>query len=350
MAWQDRHYYREHGAPARNPLLWLVFGSFPLFNAFGIRVRAHASFVLYAALVLVFGYGPGFTWQDKVQSITILFGIVLLHEFGHCFAARWVGGDAEDILMHPLGGLAFARPPRRPWPTFLTVAAGPAVNLLICIITGGILWLTSGWLPWNPFYPVRPIHMYHGWLDFWRYDYWIYQCSYTLLIFNLMPIWPLDGGQMVATMLWPKLGYYRAMLISCTVGMVACVLGCMIAVASRNVGLALMAVFGFMMCFSFRRQLLAMGPDEYGEETDYSAAYDPPTYAPKRRHRHVSRRAIKKARKLAEQAEMEQRRIDMILAKVSATGMASLTWRERRALHKATERQRKRDLELSRER
>jgi membrane associated rhomboid family serine protease len=87
-----------------------------------------------------------------------------------------------------------------------------------------------------------------------------------------------------------------------------------------------------------------------GGSSGFGANLYEPTPTLRRRHRHVSRRAIKKARKLAEQAALEQQRIDMILAKVSATGMASLTWRERRALHKATERQRKRDLELSRER
>src|SRR5688572_26946288 len=118
MAWQDRPYYRDRDPSAGNPLMWLLTGSVPLFTVFGIRVRAHASMVLYAVLVLIFGLGPGYAWQDRVQNVTLLFAIVLLHEFGHCFAARWVGGEANDILMHPLGGLAMASPPRRPLPTF----------------------------------------------------------------------------------------------------------------------------------------------------------------------------------------------------------------------------------------
>lgn len=342
MAWQDRPYYRDRNSQAWNPLLWLVSGSIPLFTIFGIRVRAHASLVLTVVIVLLFGLGPGFTWQDRVQSMTTLFAIVLLHEFGHCFAARWVGGSADDILMTPLGGLAFAAPPRRPLPTFITVAAGPAVNVVICLVTGSILWLISGWLPWNPFNFTPPIHRFSGWLDLWRYSYWIYQISFSLLVFNLLPIWPLDGGQMVQAMLWPKLGYYRSMLLSLSVGMVGAVFGGMIALASRNVWLAVLAFSGFLNCMIYRRQLVAMGPEEYADETDYSAAYEQPA-APKRR-RHINRRVMKKARKLAQQAALEQQHIDTILAKVSASGMASLTWRERRALHKATERQRKRDL------
>src|SRR5690348_14191000 len=110
MGYQDRPYYRDRGDLTFNPLTWLLYGSVPLFTVFGIRVRAHASLVLTAVLALVFGLGPGFGWQDRVGSMIMLFLIVLLHEFGHCFTARWVGGEAEDILMHPLGGVALARP------------------------------------------------------------------------------------------------------------------------------------------------------------------------------------------------------------------------------------------------
>jgi hypothetical protein len=121
----------------------------------------------------------------------------------------------------------------------------------------------------------------------------------------------------------------------------------MVALASKNIWLAALAVMGFLNCFLYRRQLVAAGPEEYADETDYSAAYEQPT-APKRRRR-VNRRAIKRARRIAQQEIAERQHIDAILAKVSANGMGSLTWRERRALHKATEHQRKRDLELSRE-
>src|SRR5260221_14621489 len=142
MGWQDRSYYRDSGRGSSNPLLWLMTGSVPLFTAFGIRVRAHASLLVLVVLELLFGLGQGFTWQDRVQSMGALFGIILLHEFGHCFAARSGGGQADDILMWPLGGLSMAHAPRRPWPTFVTVAGGPLVNVLICLVCGLILYLT----------------------------------------------------------------------------------------------------------------------------------------------------------------------------------------------------------------
>src|SRR5947209_3756477 len=128
MGWQDRSYYRDRNPGSSNPLMWLVSGSVPLGTWFGISVRMHASMVLFIAITLL---GPGAVggWHNAVTSMAILFGVVLLHEFGHCFGSRMVGGQPSQILMHPLGGLAFADCPRRPWPNFVTVLCGPLVNV-----------------------------------------------------------------------------------------------------------------------------------------------------------------------------------------------------------------------------
>jgi Zn-dependent protease len=343
MAWQDRPYYRDRSDSTGNPLMWLLTGSVPLFTAFGIRVRAHASMIVYAVLVLLLGLGTGFTWQDRVQNVTVLFAIVLLHEFGHCFTARWVGGSADEIVMHPLGGLALASPPRRPLPSFLTVAGGPAVNVLICLVCGAILWTVTGRIPTNPF-NWDPYGAFDSWFDVYRYAWWVFQISWSLLIFNLLPIFPLDGGQMLQAILWPHIGYFKSMNLSCIVGMIGAALGGMVALATLNIGLAILAAFGFLYCLNLRRALLAAGPEEQNDLTDYSAAYEPD--APARRR--DSRRAQRRAAKLAKQEATEQQRIDQILAKVSAHGMHSLSWWEKRTLKQATERQRHRDLERSR--
>jgi hypothetical protein len=90
-----------------------------------------------------------------------------------------------------------------------------------------------------------------------------------------------------------------------------------------------------------------MGPEaEYGEEIpDFSASLRPD---PPRKRRRASRWMIRRLRKQAERDEAEQQRLDTILAKVSAHGINSLTWSERRALRRATERQRQNELEVSR--
>jgi stage IV sporulation protein FB len=359
MGWEDRPYYRDRGPSYGNPLMWILTGSVPLFTAFGIRVRAHAILVISIVLMLLFGFGyPGFTLQDRVTAASILFLIVLLHEFGHCFTARWVGGEADEILMHPLGGLALTQPPRRPWPTFLTVAGGPAVNVVICAVCGALLWWKLNWLPWNPFrfYPPEGRGVSADWFNVLWYAFWIYQVSWQLFMFNLMPIYPLDGGQMVQALLWPRLGYYRSTVVSCNVGMVGSVVGGMIALAFRNVGLGILAAMGFMYCLNMRRQVQAAGPYAFSEEDspiDYAASLRTSVRAAKRQSRFSKWQAARaKRRAAAEQAEAasEQAQIDAILAKVSAHGMHSLTSAEKRALQKATERQRQRDLETGRAR
>lgn len=360
MGWEDRPYYRDRGSSSYgNPLMWLVTGSVPLFTAFRIRVRAHATLVVSIILVLLFGFGyPGFTLQDRVTAATILFLIVLLHEFGHCFTARWVGGDAEDILMHPLGGLAFAQPPRRPWPTFLTVAGGPAVNLIICALCGALLWWQLDWVPWNPFrfYPPTGKGVSASWWNVLWYAFWIYQVSWQLFVFNLMPIYPLDGGQMVQAILWPKLGYYRSTIISCNVGMAGAILGGMMALAFGNIGLGVLATCGFLICLSLRRQVMSAGPYAFSEEdspVDYAASLRTSVRAAKRQSRFSKWKAARTKRRAESEAaaeRSEQVQIDAILAKVSAHGMNSLTNAEKRALQHATERQRQRELETGRAR
>jgi stage IV sporulation protein FB len=350
MGWQDRSYYRDSSQGAGNPLMWLLTGSVPLFTVFGIRVQAHAMLILYAALVLLFGLGQGFYWQDRLLNVGALFVIVLLHEFGHCFAARSVRGEANEIVMHPLGGLALATPPRRPWPTFVTVAGGPAVNVLICLACGVLLFFTLGWLPWNPVHNPSP-GAWQGWLDVSRYAYWIYQISWMLLVFNLMPIFPLDGGQMLQSILWPKFGYYKSMNFALITGMVGCGIGAAVGLATGSLMLVVLFALLFVGNLQARRQLLAEGPWGFQEDEDaidYSASLFTPE--PKTaKHKKLSKRVIRKAQKREEEEAAEQERVDRILAKVSTHGMHSLTWWEKRTLRRATDRQRKRDLELKAE-
>ena len=357
MGWQDRPYYRDQGPSPRNPLIWLFTGSVPLFTAFGIRVRMHASMLVLIVIDVVWGlFLRGVFLPYTLTFWCLLFGIVLLHEFGHCFAARWVGGDANEILLWPLGGLAFADAPRRPWPQFVTVAGGPAVNLIICAVTGSIAY-AIGWsnahilvnpLTYEPRIPALFTLNYYLW--------WTFAISWGLFLFNLLPIFPMDGGRLLQTLLWVKIGFYRATMITCMVGMVGSALMVVYGIFHFGAWFGLILIFlgasCFVTCFQQRAQLKAEGPWAFEEENaDYSAAMwhpDDDEENPRKKRRRLSRRAVRKLRRQAQAEEAEQGRIDAILAKVSAHGMQSLSWRERRALRKATER-RRREVEMSRE-
>ena len=348
MAWQDRQYYRDPGSGAGNPLMWLLTGSVPLFTIFGIRVRAHAALILLIGLVLLFGLGRGTTLADRVTSMSILFGIILLHEFGHCFAARWTGGSAEEIILTPLGGLAMTMARRRPWPTFVTVAGGPLVNVIICVVTAAALLALGFRPPLNPwgFLSVRGADL--SWFNTAYYLYWIYFLSYILLLFNLLPIFPLDGGQLLQSILWPKAGYYRSMMWTMNTGLILSVPLFLFGLTGGGLLVALIAVMCAINCWQMRAMLKAEGPWGFSDEdsVDYtSSLYEPPR-KPSRR----DRRAEKRAARLEQQERAERLRIDAILDKVSRHGMHSLSWWEKRSLKKATEHQRQRDLQMGRSR
>jgi stage IV sporulation protein FB len=344
MGYEDRPYYRDRSRSPTSPLMWLVSGSMPLFTAFGIRVRAHASMLVFIAGTILLSPGA---IQTRAFSMGVFFLIVVLHEFGHCFMARWLGGSADDILIWPLGGLAFAAAPHRPLPSFLTSAAGPMVNLLICLVCSvGFRLVTGQFISFNPF---SPPHVVLHWSSAAYYFSWIFYLSYVLLLFNLLPIFPLDGGQMVQAALWPITGFYKSMLIATTVGMVGSAVLGVFWLISGMWFLTILAIFLFYNNFQQRMMLREAGSEDWQDGGEYGASlYGNSGPAPSVRRRLRNRRAIKRARKIARQETAERQRIDTILAKVSAHGMHSLNWFERRALRKATERQRKRDLELSR--
>lgn len=353
MGWQDRSYYRDRGTPSSNPLMWLLSGSVPLFRIFGIHVRMHVSLLLLIGIGIVLNMleGPGALLMASI-GYGLLFVIILLHEFGHCFAARWVGGDAKEILMWPLGGLAYADAPNRPWPQLITTAGGPAVNVLICIVTRGLAWLIFHTaMSWNPLVGAKfPVTVFGAYAILW----WAYEISLWLFLFNLLPMYPMDGGRMLQEILWFKLGYYRSSLIAFMVGMITAVpvglWGLMNIGSVFGLFIVLIAFSSFLYCYQSRAAMKAEGPWAFEEENaDYSAAmWKPEDDEPRRKPKRLSRRAMRKLRRQAEAEEQEQARIDAILAKVSAHGMHSLTWSERRALKKATQRQR--EVELSPER
>ena len=85
---------------------------------------------------------------------------ILLHELGHCFAARSVEGDATDVLLWPLGGLAYCDLPHTPRAHLITAAGGPAVNVFLCIVAGGALAFSALIPPFNPFQSPYDLRLY----------------------------------------------------------------------------------------------------------------------------------------------------------------------------------------------
>src|SRR6201981_2708502 len=106
-------------------------GSIRLFRFSGINVFLHWSWFLVAVYEIQGRAGrySSITWN--VLEYLALFLIVLLHEFGHSLACRQVGGRANQIVLWPLGGVAYVDPPPRPGATLWSIAAGPLVNVVL---------------------------------------------------------------------------------------------------------------------------------------------------------------------------------------------------------------------------
>jgi hypothetical protein len=140
------------------------------------------------------------------------------------------------------------------------------------------------------------------------------------------------------------------MLFAATTGIVGGVILIGFGLVSLSFFLTLIGIMGVMNCVNLRRVLVAEGPWAFQEEdsADYGASlFNAQTTTVKRKH--VNKRAVRRAQKREAEERAEQDRVDAILSKVSSQGMHSLSWWEKRTLKRATERQRKRDLELKNE-
>ena len=286
MGWQDRNYSRSRseGEGFGAGLMRFLTGSVSLGVWFGITVRVHAALLILIGSNLLFANARGgMGVRAALASSIILFGIILLHEFGHCFAARAVGGDAHEILMWPLGGLAYIRTPQRPWPSFIGAAGGLFVNIAIGLITGLALLAMSRFqfsLPINPLLAFGSGEMLANDASYLLissstiayYLWWIYSVNLSLFFFNLLPIFPLDGGRILQTILWPRFGFYDSMNFACTTGMVAAVIMGAIGLTG-NFFLLMLAVAGFMTCYQTRMTLREQSDTAWSEASSAGISY-----------------------------------------------------------------------------
>src|SRR6202171_4723176 len=118
-------------------------GTIRLFKFSGIQVYLHFSWFIVAAYQLTQRLDNYQSPIFAAYEYVALFGIVLLHEFGHALACRQTGGQADHIVLWPLGGIAFLNPPRRPGAMLWSIAAGPLVNVALVPILSIALALTQ---------------------------------------------------------------------------------------------------------------------------------------------------------------------------------------------------------------
>ena len=189
------------------PMKWSVrLGRFA-----GIDVYLHVTFLLFLAFIAFLSAKVQRSWLGAVDAAGFflsVFGCVLLHEFGHALMARRYGVATRDITLLPIGGVArLERMPDKPVQEFWVALAGPAVNVVIALGLLGVL-VFRGLLV-----PERLLSVTQGGL-LER----LLAVNILLVLFNLLPAFPMDGGRVLRALLAMRMEYTRATQIAATLG------------------------------------------------------------------------------------------------------------------------------------
>jgi stage IV sporulation protein FB len=355
----------------RDPFTW----SLPLGRMFGIHVRMHILFPLFVLVMWLRAVvekpaPPAGYATDTLVVLALLFFAVLLHELGHCFGARLMEGDAREILLWPLGGLARCDVPSTPRANFVTSAAGPAANLLLCLVSGLILaaaylrpsldptfdqlwrtelysWANNDWYGNARYAPELRHH-----LDVWQVHiarfFWI---NWVLFLINVCILgFPMDGGQMAQALLWPRLGYKQSMLTAIFLGFLFMFLIGVYALVQKDPLIFCLALFIYFAC---KQQwiILETGGEESLFGYDFSQGYTslerdqprpPRRPRPNALQRWLQRRAARKLLREQERQMAEEQRMDELLEKIQRQGRQALTDEENRFLKRVADKYRHR--------
>jgi Zn-dependent protease len=194
-------------------------GSWKIGELAGIRVQVHWTFLLLPALIAwsTLSTAGLAAALEAVVFVLLVFGCVVLHELGHALAARAYGIGTRDITLLPIGGVArLERLPRQPRQELAIALAGPVVNVVIAAAIFAGLWLGGGVL--HPLAPTSSL-----------VESFLVRLMWTnvaLVIFNLLPAFPMDGGRVLRAALASRLPYAQATRAAARIGrVVAALLG-----------------------------------------------------------------------------------------------------------------------------
>ena len=207
----------------------LTFGSVK-----GTKLRMHFTFLLFLLWIGLSYYAQGgaSAAAGGLTFVLLLFLCVVLHEFGHILAARHFRVGTSEILLLPIGGIArLDRIPERPREELLIALAGPMVTLAIAVV----LIVALGGLP-DPSQilaaPTGPSIAAQ-----------LVYANLALLVFNLVPAFPLDGGRVLRALLSAWLGHLRGTRVAAAIGRGTAVLLGLVGLMAGNLMLVLIAAF-----------------------------------------------------------------------------------------------------------
>lgn len=204
----------------------------------GTAVRIHFTFLLFLGWIWVTYYqrgGAGAAWEG-VAFVSLLFLCVLLHEFGHVFAARRYGIKTPDVTLWPFGGIAsLERIPEKPSEELVVAIAGPLVNVVIAgvllLYLGATVDVQNLMKIEDP--AVSMVAKLAG-------------ANVFLVLFNMIPAFPMDGGRVLRALLAIKFGFARATEYAAGIGQAFAIAFGILGIFTGNFMLVIIAVFVFL--------------------------------------------------------------------------------------------------------
>jgi len=174
---------------------------------FGIRIKIHWSFFIF----VLFRVLRAEDMQTEALFLAVLFGTVLIHEFGHCFGARHFGLNPDKILLWPFGGLAYVGSGRSAREDFWITFFGPFVHIPIALAAGSWLYWQGATITFVP-HLLSPLVAFGGPHSlFGMVISTIFAVQVWLFSFNVfLPAYPMDGGRMLVALTLNRLGPLKA--------------------------------------------------------------------------------------------------------------------------------------------
>ena len=288
-----------------------------------MTVRLHWIFLIWAAFEFFQANRFGGLREVSIY-LGLLFGSVFLHEMGHCRSARQVGGAAREVILWPLGGLASVDVPGRPLAHLAVAAGGPVVNL--------VLWLAllpfvismdasvGSFLLWPSAEPItEPVAVAAA-------------VNLDLLLFNLLPAFPLDGGRILHAILWQRSGEGAATRVAARSGKLVGVALAVIWFLSSDLGGLVLAIA--LLIWIQSHQMQQMAAESTSSESWRGGTSSGPSWWQRQRDNFQHKRQQKKFRR----EQQLRSRVDALLEKVSRDGIDSLSREERHFLDRASQR------------
>lgn len=227
--------------------------SWKLGRAFGINLYVHWTFLFLVAFVLYENWSVGGEELAFYGGIALLGTItcVVLHELGHALMARRFGIPTRDITLYPIGGVArLERMSDRPMEEFCIAVAGPAVNVVIAALLAVPAMIAMRQIDFAHLTPLTLMS---------HIPLVLFLVNVLLVLFNMLPAFPMDGGRVFRALLVPPLGRLRATQIAAGVGTVFAVLFVVFGF-KLNPFLPVIGVFTF---FAGRQELAVVRQQEY---------------------------------------------------------------------------------------